>query len=417
MPFERSKVDSVVRSRSGRGQGGAGFFLAVVALLGCAMPDRSVARLRTRASTTASDPSADAVRPGPARTLPFGLYSASASAFPELARNGFTIVGPWYVPAPDRALLDAASESGLSVVFPVGDPRGRDTGVFDLPHAEVQATIGARVREVVDHPAIVAWYVLPEEVRDWDARELGYLEAATEAIRAADPQRRPILSYQPNHRGGEHLARVLAPLDIATKGAYTNFAGHRETRAWVPWSIDELERTSDRDPWLVAEMFQDPVDADRATIAAWVRHDVYAALIAGAKGVLVYSGHRRPGFSAYDDYLGAYETVARELNGPLALADVLLAGKRCRAAAVEIVHGATEVTFEGNERAQHMPALGRLELVHAGAHWSWLANSSPAPLTVRAEAWRGSQAVVGAEHRVDDVTFALPAWGVAVVKR
>jgi hypothetical protein len=346
------------------------------------------------------------------------MYSVRTTDFAELARNGFTLVGPWYEPAPDRALLDAAAAAGLGVVFPVGDPRGREHGAFSQTHAQTRATIGAGVREVVDHPAIVAWYVLPEEVREWNAAELGYVRIATEAIRAADPRARPILSYQPNHHDAARLAPVVAHLDISAKGAYTNFAGHRETRAWVRWSIDELEAAGDAPAWLLPEMFQDPPDADAATIAAWVRHDVYAGLVAGARGVLVFSGWRRPGFTHYDDYLAAYQAVARELNGPLALGDVLLAGARCRDSdVVQIVDGPREVTFESGGKSQRMPALGRIEIVHAGARWSWLVNSSAQPLTVRAPAWADAHAVLGAEHRVAPDTFALPPWGVVVASR
>lgn len=350
--------------------------------------------------------------------MPFGIYSANASDFAELARNGFTTVGPWYVPAPDRALLDAAAAAGLGVVFPVGDPRGREQGAFAQTAAATEARIGASVREVVDHPAIVAWYVLPEEVRAWEADELSYVLAATAAVRTADPQRRPVLSYQPNHYDAARLAPVVAHFDIATKGMYANFSGYRDKRAWVPWSVDELETAGDSPVWVVPEMFEDPPDAGAAIIATWARHDVYAGLVAGARGVLLYSGYRRPNFNRYDDYLTAYKAIARELNGPLALGDVLLSGKACRGDSVEIVAGPTEVEFEASGGMHRLPSLGHLELVHAGARWTWLVNSSAEALTLRATSWTHAAVVsrsADVQHAGTDVH--LPPWGVAVLRR
>ena len=52
-------------------------------------------------------------------------------------------------------------------------------------------------------------------------------------------------------------------------------------------------------------------------IPKWVRHDVYLSLISGAKGIVVFSGWRRPKFPAFDRYFEAYAECAREINGPL----------------------------------------------------------------------------------------------------
>ncbi len=351
--------------------------------------------------------------------IPFGLFSPAIGELAALAEGGFTMAGPWYQPEIARAALATASANGLGVVFPVGYPheRYKDTKRIDWDLDTTRAELAEQIEELRDEPAIVAWYLLPEELDERDQGHLEFLRVATETIRAADPKGRPILSYQANHRGAARLAPIMAHLDVSTKGAYANFAGFRDERAWVRWSIDELEAAGDSPAWLLPEMFEDPAGADAATIAAWVRHDVYAGLVAGATGVVVFSGWRRPNFDHYDDYLDAYRVVATELNGSLALADVLLAGKRCRAPVVEIVDGPRDVSFEASGRVHHMDPLGRLDLAHAGARWSWLVNSSPSVLTVRADAWRGAEAVVGAEHRVDDETFALPAWGVAVIRR
>lgn len=420
MPAKRFDVVPLVRSRRGRGQVGDGFFLAASILLGCAAAHRGPATPAAAARPVAigsSCASSPARPPGPPQRIAFGMYSADPRDFDALAQDGLTTVGPWYVPAPDRAVLDRAAAAGLGVVYPLGDPQGRANGVFAHTEAQTRARVGAAVRAVVDHPAVVAWYLLPEELRAWDPAELAYLRVATETIRAADPLRRPILSYQPNHHDAAALAPVAAHFDIATKGMYANYAGHRDARVWVRWSVDELEAASDAPVWVVPEMFEDPPGADAAAIEGWVRHDVYAGLVAGARGVLVYSGFRRAGFSRFDDYLAAYRTVARELNGPLGLGDVLVRGTSCDVGAAEVVAGPSEVTFEVGDALRRAPSLGQLLLAHDGARWMWLVNSSPQPLTARVHGW--SDAIVVAPTprlRRDGDDVHLPAWGVAVLR-
>ncbi len=421
MPATQVSVLPLVRSRRGRGQLGFGFFLAGVTVLGCAgsLPSPRQPECGDPPRMVRSPRPEVVARPAVSTDrIPFGLYSASAADFARLAQNGFTIVGPWYVPAPDRSLLDAAHAAGLGVVFPIGEPQGRELEVFAHSEAQTRASIRARVQEVVDHPAIVAWYVLPEEVRAWETAEFEYLRTTVAAIRAVDPHHRPILSYQPNHYDAAALAPVASQLDIGTKGMYVNYAGQRDTRVWVRWSVDELEAAGDAPVWVVPEMFEDPANADAATISAWVRHDVHVGLVAGARGVLVYSGFRRKNFARFDDYLRAYEAVALELNGPLALGEVLLRGKVCGGQGLDVVEGPSEVSFAAGGKTHRVPALGQLMIEHAGAQWLWLVNSSPQTLTLRAAAWASAALVsrsVGV--RQDGTLVHLPAWGVAVLRR
>ena len=49
-------------------------------------------------------------------------------------------------------------------------------------------------------------------------------------------------------------------------------------------------------PWAVLEMFEQPEDDDLTRVGAWVRHDVYASLVGGARSVLVFSGWPRGWF-------------------------------------------------------------------------------------------------------------------------
>ncbi|MBK6918496.1 MAG: hypothetical protein IPH07_13955 [Deltaproteobacteria bacterium] len=350
-----------------------------------------------------------------ATAVPFGLFSAAPTEFHALRAAGFTMVGPWYVPPPDRALLDAAHTEGLGVVYPLGYPHEswQRAHTIAWDEAQTRAEVGAMVDAVVDHPAIVAWYLGPEELRYWEPAEMAYLRVAAATIHARDPQRRPVLSYQANDRDAQQLAPVVRWLDIAAKGTYVNYAGHREARAWVEWSVEQLADASahGQRQWLLPEMFEDPAGATDDDIAAWVRHDVLAGLVAGADGVLVYSGWRRPGFTRYDAYLDAYRGVATAL-GEHGLGAALLHARRCSSRQLRIVDGPSEVQFVAAGRAQTRASVHHVELVDADGHWDVLVNGTADTITVELTPPPGGAWVYG-EAIIDGARLRLSPWAVA----
>lgn len=348
------------------------------------------------------------------RPIPFGIYSPAVADFAGLAADGFTMVGPWYVPPPDRAMLDAAHAQGLGVLFPVGDDnqRYRAAGLaLHWDEATVRSEVAAMVDAVADHPAVVAWYLMPEELRYWRADEVEYQQTVRETIRATDPLQRPIVGYQPNDRDAEQLGKSLTAFDIATKGMYVGYAGHTHRRAWVAWSTDALVTAAgDRPAWVLPEMFEDPPAATIDDVAAWARHDVMLGLLSGADGVLVYSGWRRPGFGAFDAYRRAYGALARELNGPSGLAAAIRA-PRCRAHALTIEEGPSEATFVAATRSETWPTVAMFEMRDGDDRWLWLASSASEAVLVAvtpgfdAEIVSGDGAVV-----VDDTPEVLRLW-------
>ncbi len=299
------------------------------------------------------------------------MYSVPEARFEELAAAGFTMVGPYYGPPPPRTLLDHAAATGLAVVYPLG--------FTSIPEPEeLDTELSAQVASVVDHPAIGMWYVLPEELKPWDAQALRYLARIADSVRTHDPHRRPILNYQPNHREAPALATASASLPTVTRGAYTNYVGAREQRAWVRWSAEQLATaaTDQRTPWIVLEMFEQPPAERLHMIPTWVRHDVYASLVAGARGILVFSGWPRSGFAAYEDYLAAYSQVATELNGSLGLADPLLRGHALPGPLVQVLDGPAGVRVSTAQRELVYPSVSTKTLLLGGIVWTYLVNSA-----------------------------------------
>lgn len=331
--------------------------------------------------------------------VPFGLYSAAIADFDDLARSGFTLVGPWYDDETLSSRLDAAHAAGLGVIVPVGYDHRRYLEARSITWTETQTNmeITARIASLAEHPAIFAWYLLPEELRSWSNAELRYLAWATAAIRAADPEQRPILSYQPNARGTAGLVPIATELDIVAKGAYVNYAGHIDERAWVRYSVGqsvEAAAAVDRHSavWAVPEMFAD-ADGRKDEIEAWTRHDVYASLVSGATGVLVYSGFRRQGFSTYDAYRAGYERVARELNGEDGLGAALVFATKCTGP--RVVAEERGATFHTDGREVSVPAVAWRTTAH-GDHWYMLiVNSGAEPADVTIEEAEAFEIVSG----------------------
>jgi len=139
----------------------------------------------------------------------------------------------------------------------------------------------------------------------------------------------------------------------------------------------------------VPEMFQQPAPEDLAQVPAWVRHDVYAALVAGAKGVVVFSASHRRDFAAREAYLSAYLGVARELCGAMNLGQVFLFGERRNDLQVEVTQGPQKVSMV-------FPSGGVKDPIeYPSLSWANLAYGSPRYLIVVNSSHERIEAIVG----------------------
>ncbi len=344
--------------------------------------------------------------------LPFGFYSAPAAGFERLASAGVTMVGPYYGARPSEDLLRAAERAGLGVLYPLG---------LEVPRMdqEGRADLVAQIDAAADHPSIVGWYVLPEELRPWSEAEMMYAARVQAVVRSHDPLDRPLLSYQPNHRTRDDLAEASSSFDMVLRGLYANFVGARDRRAWVREGAGTIVAAArvDQAPWAVLEMFEEP--AEPSDVRAWVRHDAYASLVAGARGVLVFSGWPRSGFPAYEAYLSAYLEVATELNGALGLATPLLRGVGSRAIDLEaeIVGGPTRTDAAMADSHPWVPSVAGREVHDGDARWIYLVNSAQQVVRLRFDSGRSEcpvDAVVGPEPH--EGVLELPPLGVSVLR-
>jgi len=325
------------------------------------------------------------------RLFPFSLYSVGGggpnksgdllpgdqvqAALSRVRAAGFTMIGPQYE-LNGRVLTDAARH-GLQAIYRVGLPKDQ----LNLPQAQIEKAIRDQVLAVVDDPNLAWWYVTPEELRSWRQEEIGFLDIACRTIAQNDPLKRPVWMYDPGHRHAQGLVPTARHLSVLGKGMYTNYSKRRDARVWVRWTIDQelqaiAQAGSKAIPIAVPEMFQQPQPQYLHLIPAWVRHDVYAALIAGAQGVVVFSMRVRPTFEAHEAYLQAYEQVAREVCVDPGLGQVLLFGQRRQDLKIEVLDGPPLLNLEYRGNHAQYPAIAHLDIAYGTHRYLLAVNSS-----------------------------------------
>lgn len=365
------------------------------------------------------EPSAEAI------VFPIGGYSGN----PERDKGaGFTVAGPIYGEGRKESFLKECERVGLPFFYPVGvkiDFHGRrGSPVKTLDWEAIAAEVEEQVRAVAHHPQVYAWYLTPEELRHWRNLELKYLQVASEAIRNADPKQRPIWMYEPGHRTQAALEKTIPHMGIGGKGLYVNYAGRKNERTWVGWTLEEQNRAIAAAnpaaiPIAVPEMFQEPPAGEEHLIPAWVRHDCYVSLLKGTKGIVIFSLAKRRGFPSHAVYYNAYAEVARELNGPLKLGAVFLKGEPQPLPRFRVVEGRENVELtagsSGPKEAVNVPTLRHGSYRWEGRDYFFLVNSSSEPVTIELEGRRSWEPLFDEQPRFepDGETLRLPPLAVA----
>ena len=341
--------------------------------------------------------------------------------------SGFNLLGPQYGDH-NKTILQEAKAHGLRTIYTVGaDVDFLQEKGLPKPIDELAADVTAQVRKVAPDRTIAWWYLAQEELRTWRRDEMLYLERITEAIRKADPLRRPILMYDAGHRSSAEIALTGRYLDFAAKGSYVNYSGNVDRRAWLAVSIrQEVEAarqaTRKLTPLLISEMFQNAPAGRSGQIGRWVRHDVVRGLIEGASGLLIFSFARRNNFEDYEAYFSAYRTITPILCGAGELGQALLLGENIPAAMVDLSNGPKDLSIEAFGKTTSVPAVGLRAIRHHGAVYVLLANStgkeiagSLKGLPVDEPVWSLTIPSIGPES-LKKTQFVLGPWGTLLVK-
>lgn len=353
------------------------------------------------------------------RIFPYMGYSGDNA---RDATNGFSVGGHHYgTQSEQKDKLAAAKAAGLPYVYGIGmDGSFHAQPPLQFVEESLRAEVRRQVFEVVDDRRVAWWYVRPEELRMWRANEKAYLRAVAEAIRQADPRKRPVWMYDPNHRASEGLVATGEFLDIIGKGCYVNLAGYQDDRVWVRWTIEQEKAACEvltkqggrpRTPIVMPQLSRDPDAASMdSMIPVWVRHDIYLGLMTGARGVAIWSlFKRREVKRTHHIFYAAYAKVGRELTGPLRLGQVFLFGEDRANLVVRQVSGPGTVELftgprnkleedtmakeEMQRHTHHYPALATREISYGGQRYLFLCNSTAEEIVCEIEAipLKGSQ--------------------------
>ncbi len=362
------------------------------------------------------------------RQLMMSMYSVVSPQVERSKADGFTCIGPYYGAMDKSDPIGKAKAAGVKCIYSVGKRVKFVGDKYTMPtDEEIRAPIIEAIKKVGRHREIAVWNVTCEELRYWRKDEMHWLDVATKAIREADPLKRPIMMYDPNHRDANALAHTVKYLDFSSKGMYANMAGMKDCRVWIRWGVEQeikaIETANPKAiPVSVLLMSRDPKDpAEDELIDDWTRHDVYVSMVAGAKGITIWSGWKgRRGFQrTFKKFYAGYSSAAKELNGELGLAQVFLFGEPRKDIRLAVESGPATVRMEYKKVVKVYPSVSHADLAYGNARYLFLVNSAdePGTLTVSglpASGVRGTDVLDGAACRIENgrLRVSLPMLGV-----
>lgn len=318
-------------------------------------------------------------------SFPCSAYNAfdAPHVWDRLADAGFQFLGPDYaqaVHAPDP-------DAGFGIIQHLRFAPELIDGI-EKPTArqQIAALIETQVRAADAFP-IAAWALHPDELRWWRRNEMLFLEHVHQMIRVLDPRARPLWVYEANHRTVDDLIKTGRHQDIVVKSLYTNYGGHARSRAWVYSSGRDMAAASSAlkhtiGPFAVLEMFEDPPDDLLFKVPQLVRHDIYAALLAGVRGFILYTFRPRTEYAAREPYLASYLTELQKICADGNIGRIFLEGERLQPLPFLVVSGASTQRIK-NRAAKDVPAVHTVSLKHDGTTHHFFVNSSLSPVRIK----------------------------------
>lgn len=249
------------------------------------------------------------------------LYAGYSGSVGRDIQNGFSVGGPFYGTEQEKAM---AGNPDAPMFMHVGYRNKSNLTGLDIVSKMKPEEIAEIVREQIERfdkigDNVAIWGIVPEEVRPWKGGEFNFLKIVYETVKKYDKKNRPVYMYHPCHRTAKDFTKMGQFSDYIGKGTYVNESGFINHRAWVIWSVQECLRGVGNNPekpvlvqpWLA----KDPQPEQDALIPFWVRHDVYAGLIAGARGVVIWSLFKRKEVKrTWKTYYENYAQCGKELT-------------------------------------------------------------------------------------------------------
>ena len=345
-----------------------------------------------------------------------GSETAAERPIADLADAGYTHIGPYYDLDPAAYIAEAAA-ADLCIVYQLGDP--------DLVRADVLADQDRWLAEVRQHlervlvdeetsALISMWMLLPEELDVHKSGEGELLARLGQLVDEVDPLRRPVGMFATSNADELEFSAIVADLDAVTQGQYLVNDGQPHERATLPFRVTRASQfAADAGGRFVLPVLEHGIsdeDVDRADepfIEAWVRHDIRAALAAGADGFFSFSHSERGRPEVFERYSSAFidEIAALDAAG-------LLDSNPVRTPlAAEVGSGppsqaVVEILSAGN-RPRDWPSVTATELVGVETSWILVVNHTDEPLTVSVTGHVNSYVETGTGRSVPADSFEI----------
>lgn len=318
----------------------------------------------------------------------------------DLAKEGFTHVGPWYEDdrwesAPEAARL------GLCTVFPVGRSISADEALADLDGtlSALAADVARAVADPELNDSISMWSLLPEELNIYRDGHQELLEAMADVVRAGDPLQRPLYSYLQSNADERQFETASSLLDVLGHGNYLSTNGLADQRVYLRASIDRglaaraaMGQVDDAVmPVIEHRIHRGVLDPEQSElIDDWVRHDIFTTIAAGADGFISFSGFPPDqGLADFARYNDAYTEVVAEVI-EAGIPELYRFGVVDTSVSTEVLSGPAQL---------EIPVLFVPQRDNP--------TETYASVSVRVWEWQGQHRVVAVNHANEPVTISV----------
>lgn len=313
--------------------------------------------------------------------FPVMLYSVAEDHLASVKDQGFNLVHTYGYA---ESWLKSVGENGLFALVPLGTYDQRDLWNESFAQSYIDAHEGYES---------LAWWNLPEEMTwtvDWKLNQVKDLAAW---IRRYDGRNRPTYEYLAGNYIAYDIRNYVPYVDIIGIGAYVDY--NEQPRQWIRWAVKQVTAGIEEAGYKVGNDYLGNERVPVAVLQMFIEggthiqngqesyHDVWSAVCAGAKGILIFSHHYRTQFPP--EVYQAFCKAAVQLTGKHDLGRVVLFGEDLGGISAKVTKGpATTPPFDSwGGKNIVLPTINMMAKQHEGTRYIFAVNDVDEPVTVR----------------------------------
>lgn len=328
------------------------------------------------------------------RQFPVMLYGVTEADIPNVATHGFNILHsyarpphrgpkPWDDVSGFQSWLQVAGKAGMFACGSISEE--------DLKITWEESDIASQMGKLAGDRSI-AWWNLPEEMTWTDEGKFGRLKQVSSWARKYDPQRRPTFEYLAGNYIAYDLKNYAPFVDVIGIGSYIDY--NEQPRQWMRWAVKQTILGIEEAGYTVGPDYLGKQRVPAATLQCFVEggthrangpetyHDVWNAVCAGAKAIVVFSWNHRNELPP--EVYQAYVKAAKQLTETPNLGQAILFGTPMKVSA-EIAKGPkTTPPFDSwGGKGITFPSINLLAVEHEGHRFIIAVNDTAEPVSAR----------------------------------